>query len=149
MQPCPSSTITFKLQNSLQSQCTDPIFLIYYIPDCSKLKHQWFSSIMKDRACCHRSLRITKLTSVKSPFCNPCFPMATSGTAKTIRPTNLDKIFQTSFFAVKTLFKFKNCTRVFFHASILFLVGTGAKCISLLYVCNLFSHLLVEKWVII
>jgi hypothetical protein len=65
-------SITVKPQNSLQSQCPKPIFLIVNIPDSSKPKHQWLSSIIEYRPSCDRGLCIRTLTVVQSLFCNPC-----------------------------------------------------------------------------
>ena len=133
VQPCPSCTITFKSQNSLQSQCANPIFLIDNIPDSSKPKHQWLSSIIEYRPSCDRGLSITNLTVVQSLFCDPCLCMTTFGTTKTVLPSNVGQVFQTGFFFFKSVFEFKDCRWVVFHTPILYIVPTLVKCITQLY----------------
>ena len=74
--------------------------------------------------------KITKLRSVESPFCNPCFVITAFGTMKSIRPANCGQIFQTSFFSAKSLFKFNNSVWIVLYANILYIVCTGVKYIT-------------------
>ena len=119
VQPCPSSLVTAKTQNSFESRCADTVFLVDYISDGPKPQPKRLSRILKYGARCYRYLAVAALASIKSPVRRPCFTVTAARAAKTIRPANIKQILPASFFGGKTFLKFNNCFRIIFHTLIL------------------------------
>ena len=132
VKPCPNRFITAQPQSPLQAQRANAVLLIGDIPYCPKPQPQRLASTLKDRPRNDRYLKITMFTTIKSPLSLPSLSMATSGTAKAIRPTKLEQIIATVLFGSKSLLELKNSLRIIFHAHTIHVALTGVNRIGLL-----------------
>lgn len=95
MQPRPCSFITAESQNTLQPFGACTVFLAGYPPDCSKPKTQRLPSSFKNSSSCNRCFVRTGNTAKQSIFRSPCLGVSTTRAAKSVRPSQLVKVFST------------------------------------------------------
>ena len=115
MKPCPGSSVTTQTQSTLQTQCTNTLFLVGHIPNRSKPQKQWFPRVLKYCSCCYCGLKTTACTVIQFTTRQLSFFSLATRTPKSIGASNLKQILSASIFGCKFLFKLYNCSWVLFH----------------------------------
>ncbi len=134
MHPCPRRSVASEPQHSLQSQCANPIFLIYHIPDSIEPYLQGLTSALEDSTCGHRSLVVAELAPVQASFHLPRLRASATRTDKSVRVSQLPKIIAACLFGGEPLLKLHSILWIIGHnTTILHIVCTRVKCIGLIY----------------
>jgi hypothetical protein len=106
VQPLPGGFVTPQTQNSVKPQSVGPIFLVCDVPHSTQPQTKWFSSAMKNCPSGDRRLLATTSTVQQAPTRLPGVASFASRANKSIRPSQLAKIFKTIIFRLKARLKF-------------------------------------------
>lgn len=101
----PSRLVTAYSKRALQTQCTNSVLLVGYIPHCSKPHLKWLSD-MKYCSCCHRILKTIFTAFKKQLLMSHTLLLLHFGHLNPLGHLILKKIFYVCLFKIKPFFKF-------------------------------------------
>ena len=124
VQPSPGRLVAAQAQHPLQSQCTRPVLLAGEPPHCSKPTLERLAGVLKDCACCRRSLMPAACTLQQHRAHRPGFVMPASRTTKTLRPAELTQILPTGLLASETRLELGQIPGIIFHRPRSYILGS-------------------------
>ena len=120
----PSTRFGTISQHPLQSQCTRPVLLAGEPPHGSKPTLERLAGVLKDCACCRRSLMPAACTLQQHRAHRPGFVMPASRTTKTLRPAELTQILPTGLLASETRLELGQIPGIIFHRPRSYILGS-------------------------
>src|SRR5450759_1023132 len=124
MEPSPRGIVTPQAQHPLQPYSAGTVFLAGDCPHRTEPNRQWFTGVLKDRPCRHRTLIAATCTLQQHHAYWPSLPPTTPRTPKPIRPPQPDQILPAGRLCRKARFKFSQIPWIILHSTPYYILGS-------------------------